>query len=204
MKYKTLNFNNLNGQLNYRLNDKTLYYNVNGLNFEKSKLCLPIDFVISNEGYITNSLDIKLEKQDEDTYLITYPDKSKEKLDILYYYLNEKNERNYVNKKEIEIKPDGSLLHMENLLPYFEVLPFSDILFKNYIFSGIALIIVNGISNLIASYLIIKNKKSGLILGTVFGFTLMLWITIQFIIFPLNILSTSFFKVFNSPTLLEI
>ena len=109
MKYKTLNFNNLNGQLNYRLNDKTLYYNVNGLNFEKSKLCLPIDFVISNEGYITNSLDIKLEKQDEDTYLITYPDKSKEKLDILYYYLNEKNERNYVNKKEIEIKPDGSL-----------------------------------------------------------------------------------------------
>ena len=25
MKYKTLNFNNLNGQLNYRLNDKTLY-----------------------------------------------------------------------------------------------------------------------------------------------------------------------------------
>ena len=59
------------------------------------------------------------------------------------------------------IKPDGSLLHMENLLPYFEVLPFSDILFKNYIFSGIMLLFVNGISNFIAFYLLLKNKKIG-------------------------------------------
>lgn len=48
---------------------------------------------------------------------------------------------------------------MDTLLPYFSVLPFSDILFQNYIFSGISLLIVNGISNLIASYLIIKIKK---------------------------------------------
>lgn len=93
------------------------------------------------------------------------------------------------------IDPTGKLLGMNNLLPYFKVLPFSTILFQNYIFSGIALIIVNGLSNLIASYLIIKNKKSGLILGTIFGFTLILWITIQFIIFPLNILSISYFIV---------
>ena len=70
--------------------------------------------------------------------------------------------------------------------------------------TSIALIIVNGLSNLIASYLIIKNKKSGLILGTIFGFTLILWITIQFIIFPLNILSISYFSVnsFNTLSLL--
>ena len=30
------------------------------------------------------------------------------------------------------IKPDGSILHMENMLPYFEVLPFSDVLFQDY------------------------------------------------------------------------
>ena len=56
------------------------------------------------------------------------------------------------------VDPTGKLLGMNNLLPYFKVLPFSNILFQNYIFSGIALIIVNGMSNLIASYLIIKNK----------------------------------------------
>lgn len=72
------------------------------------------------------------------------------------------------------IDPTGELLNMQELLPYFEVLPFSDILFKNYIFSGISLLIVNGISNLTAFYLLFKDKKIGIILGTVFGFTLML------------------------------
>lgn len=91
------------------------------------------------------------------------------------------------------IDPTGNLLQMNNVLPYFEVLPFSEILFQNYIFSGIALLIINGLSNLLAAYLLIKNKKSGIILGTIFGFTLMLWITIQFIILPINALSITYF-----------
>lgn len=91
------------------------------------------------------------------------------------------------------IKPDGSILQMQEMLKYFKVLPFSDILFNNYIFSGIALIIVNGITNIVASTLMIANKKLGIILGMIFGITLMLWITIQFIIFPFNVLSTSYF-----------
>lgn len=93
------------------------------------------------------------------------------------------------------IDPSGKLLGMNNLLPYFEVLPFSNILFNNYIFSGISLLIVNGLSNLIASLLIIKDNKKGLILGSVFGFTLILWIIIQFIILPKNALSISFFII---------
>ena len=91
------------------------------------------------------------------------------------------------------IDPTGKLLKMDLMLPYFQVLPFSSVLFQDFIFSGIALLIVNGISNLIAAYLLIKNKKIGIILGTTFGFTLMLWITIQFVIFPMNILSNSYF-----------
>ena len=37
------------------------------------------------------------------------------------------------------IKPDGSILRMEELIPYFQVLPFADILFQDYVFPGIAL-----------------------------------------------------------------
>ena len=44
-------------------------------------------------------------------------------------------------------------------------------------------------------FLFIKNKKIGIILGTIIGFTLMLWITIQFIILPLNILSITYFII---------
>ena len=93
------------------------------------------------------------------------------------------------------IDNSGKLLCMNDLLPYFKTLPLSDILFKNYIFSGISLLIVNGITNFIALYFLVKDKKIGIILGTIFGFTLMLWITIQFIIFPRNIMSTMFFII---------
>ena len=91
------------------------------------------------------------------------------------------------------IDPTGKLLKMDNVLPYFKVLPFSNVLFKNYIFSGIALLIVNGVTNITAAFLLIKNKKIGIILGTIFGFTLTLWITIQFIILPFNFLSVTYF-----------
>ena len=91
------------------------------------------------------------------------------------------------------IKPDGSLLRMESMLPYFQVLPFADILFQDYTFPGISLIIVNGVSNLTAAVLILCKKRIGYALGTVFGFTLMLWIIIQFVIFPANVLSTLYF-----------
>lgn len=66
-------------------------------------------------------------------------------------------------------------------------------IFNDYIFSGICLLIVNGLSNLSSFYLLIRGKKLGIKLGTLFGFTLMLWILIQFIIFPRNVLSISFF-----------
>lgn len=91
------------------------------------------------------------------------------------------------------IDPTGKILRMDTLLPYFNVLPFSNILFQNYIFSGIMLLIINGISNLISAILLLMNKKIGIILGMLFGITLMLWIIIQFIIFPFNFLSTSYF-----------
>ena len=66
-------------------------------------------------------------------------------------------------------------------------------LFQDYIFSGIALLIVNGISNPTAAVLIMMKKKTCIVLGGVFGIALMLWICIQFVIFPPNFMSTSYF-----------
>ena len=79
------------------------------------------------------------------------------------------------------------------MLPYFQVLPFADRLFQNLTFSGIALLIVNGLTNLTAAGLLFANKKSGVVLGGWFGVTLMLWICIQFYLFPLNFMSTIYF-----------
>ena len=79
------------------------------------------------------------------------------------------------------------------MLPYFQKLPFADVLFRDYTFSGIALLIVNGLTNLTAAVLLLKKKKLGVILGGIFGVTLMLWICIQFYMFPMNALSTMYF-----------
>lgn len=91
------------------------------------------------------------------------------------------------------VKPDGSALGMDAMLPYFQVLPFADVLFQNFIFSGISLLIVNGLTNLAAAGLMFARKKTGIILGGTFGVTLMLWICIQFYMFPLNFMSTIYF-----------
>lgn len=110
------------------------------------------------------------------------------------------------------IDPTGAIMGMDVILPYFQKLPFADILFQNYLFSGFSLLIVNGLSNLVAATLLIlsifKDKKLAsdkkaviksrlasavIFTGTLFGLTLMLWICIQFYMFPPNSLDTFYF-----------
>ena len=91
------------------------------------------------------------------------------------------------------IDKTGSLLKMNELLIYFKVLPLNNILFNDYLFSGICLLMINGITNIVGSIMLIKNKKISYDLEIIFGILLMLWIIIQFIILPFNLLSLTFF-----------
>ena len=91
------------------------------------------------------------------------------------------------------IDPSGRAMGMDAMLPYFQALPFAEVVFQNLTFSGWALLIVNGLTNLTAAGLLLARKRAGVVLGGVFGVTLMLWICIQFYMFPLNFMSTSFF-----------
>lgn len=92
------------------------------------------------------------------------------------------------------LDPSGKRMGMDTMLPYFQVLPFAEIVFQDFTFSGWALLIVNGLTNLTAAWLLFARKRSGIVLGGVFGVTLMLWICIQFYIFPFNFMSTIFFE----------
>ena len=91
------------------------------------------------------------------------------------------------------LDPSGKAMGIDAMLPYFQVLPLAEYLYQDYIFPGIALLIVNGLTNLTAAVLLLRKRKSGVVLGGVFGVTLMLWICIQFVIFPLNFMSTIYF-----------
>ncbi|MCQ4022508.1 MULTISPECIES: hypothetical protein [unclassified Ruminococcus] len=91
------------------------------------------------------------------------------------------------------LDPTGKAMGMDATLPYFKALPLADILYRDFVFPGIALLIVNGITNLTAAVLLICRRKMGIQLGMIFGITLMLWICIQFYMFPPNFMSTIYF-----------
>ena len=91
------------------------------------------------------------------------------------------------------LDPSGKSMGMDAMLPYFQVLPFANRVFQDFVFSGWALLIVNGLTNLTAAGLLLAKKTSGDVLGGIFGVTLMLWILIQFVIFPFNFMSTAYF-----------
>ena len=48
----------------------------------------------------------------------------------------------------------GKLMGMDAMLPYFQKLPFAEYVFQDFLFSGFALLIVNGITNLTAALLL--------------------------------------------------
>lgn len=87
----------------------------------------------------------------------------------------------------------GKFMKMDELLPYFQKLPFADVVFQNFLFPGIALLIVNGVTQLITCYLLLHKKLIGTKCSIGCGIILMLWICIQFYAFPLNVLSCLYF-----------
>lgn len=91
------------------------------------------------------------------------------------------------------IDPSGKIMGMDAMLPFFQKMPLADVLFQNFVFSGISLLIVNGLTNLTAAVLLLRRKHAGVVLGGFFGITLMLWICIQFWLFPTNVMSTLYF-----------
>lgn len=87
----------------------------------------------------------------------------------------------------------GKAMGMDALLPAFQVLPFAPVLFQNFLFPGISLFIVNGLTQLVTAAFLFRKHRLGGRFGLACGIILMLWICIQFCIFPLNFMSTIYF-----------
>jgi hypothetical protein len=90
-------------------------------------------------------------------------------------------------------EPTGATFGMVEMLPLFQKLPFADILFKDFLFSGIALLVINGLTNTLSVFLIFRKSKYAALSGMICGIVLMLWICFQFYIFPFNFMSTLYF-----------
>lgn len=89
--------------------------------------------------------------------------------------------------------PSGASLGMAEMLPYFQKMPLSDLLYRDYFFPGLALLAVNCIPDLTAAGLLLTQKPLGPKLGLVCGLLLTLWTGLQFWLFPPNPMSAAFF-----------
>ena len=89
--------------------------------------------------------------------------------------------------------PTGRMFGMEPMLPAFRVLPLHEVLFRDLLFPGIALLLCNGLTNIVAFVLLRRRSRFAGRAGMICGIILMLWIGIQFCIFPLNVISTAYF-----------
>ena len=55
----------------------------------------------------------------------------------------------------------GAAAMLDAMLPYFQVLPFAETVFQDFTFSGWALLLVNGLTNLTAAGLLLRKKPAG-------------------------------------------
>ena len=92
------------------------------------------------------------------------------------------------------IDPSGKMWwDMDLMLSDIQKLPFSDIFFQNFIFPGIALLLVNGITNFSSFFLICIKHRYAALSAIFCGIILMLWITVQFVIWSFNFMSNLYF-----------
>jgi hypothetical protein len=89
--------------------------------------------------------------------------------------------------------PTGKMWKMDVILLYLQRLPLSEIFFQNLVTAGVALLLVNGVTNFISFFLILKKRPYAAISALCCGIILMLWITVQFAYFPFNYLSSLYF-----------
>lgn len=82
------------------------------------------------------------------------------------------------------IEPDGSILGVSDFLIYLRRLPFNEHLFNDFIFPTILLLIVIGIPHIIGFFSLLVNNKNGIDIGYTNGVLLIIWMSLEFILFP--------------------
>ena len=92
------------------------------------------------------------------------------------------------------IDPSGVSWGGEPLLIMLrDKMPWSDVFFKDFIPSGFALLFVNGITQLVAAYLLFKKHRLAPYAVLACGIILMLWIILEWLVWGFNALSNIYF-----------
>lgn len=91
------------------------------------------------------------------------------------------------------IDPSGKMWGMDQLLPTLQVLPFKDILFRNFVFSGFVLLFVNGVTQFFAAALLFRRNRYAGAACLLCGVILMMWIALEWVLWGFQALSNAYF-----------
>jgi hypothetical protein len=88
--------------------------------------------------------------------------------------------------------PDGRLLQAGALLPVIKGLPLASFFFQDFVWIGVAMLLVLGIPNSIAAVMLLRRSENQYIATLVAGALLLLWCGFE-LIFMFNALAVAYF-----------
>ena len=92
------------------------------------------------------------------------------------------------------IDPTGAMWGMEPILETLRAkMPWPDIFFRDFIPSGIVLLIVNGLTQFAAAYLLFRNHRFAFYAVLICGIILMLWISLEWWLWGFNAICNTYF-----------
>ena len=90
--------------------------------------------------------------------------------------------------------PMGKTWGGEALLQILQVkMPWPDVFFKDFIPSGFVLLVVNGFTQFVAAYWLIRKHRLAPLAVRFCGITLIAWIALEWWVFGFNAISNTFF-----------
>ena len=92
------------------------------------------------------------------------------------------------------LRPDGSLLQAGALLPVIGKLPLADFFFQDFLWIGIAMLLVLGIPNAVAAVMLIRRAEKQYVATLGAGLLLMMWTGFE-LIFMYNAPALGYFVV---------
>ena len=92
------------------------------------------------------------------------------------------------------IDSSGQMWGMEPLLEMLRAkMPWPDVFFKDFIPSGFVLLVVNGLTQFAAAFLLFKKHRLAPYAVLAFGIILMLWIVLEWWVWGFNFMSNIYF-----------
>ena len=92
------------------------------------------------------------------------------------------------------IDPTGAMWGMEPILETLRAkMPWPDIFFRDFIPSGIVLLIVNGLTQFAAAYLLFRTHRFAFYAVLICGIILMLWISLEWWLWGFNAICNIYF-----------